>query len=260
MMCAARPAKWSVEWHGARESERRRTRERGDTGMERTRVRKREQSFHGLLPLLIWQAPGSPDISAGLGRGGGTFWESGREKEEHDGAAQGQRDQPTVTVETNPNRDRRPEGGLDHRRWHRPSILVYSSGTEKKGGSTYPNFLRNEIEASPENWKTLPAVQTGSNEPGLLSLTWFINNNFNKGINGFRAKTLCCSLLHVRMRCFLLLWWVESLCWSDRRRKVVIKAICRGKMPQVLASKLRCHLEFWEDILFCFLMILWQKD
>lgn len=158
-------AKWSVEWRGARASERRRMRKRGDAGMERRRVRKREQSFHGLLPLLIWQAPGSADISAGSGGTRHTKNLGGRR-----GEKEGQDQRATLTVETNLKTDR----GTDQSKL----CLCTVTWRKKKSEfmpSTHGSFLRNKIGARPENWKpSQPFTPAGMNVAFcILLLTWW---------------------------------------------------------------------------------------
>lgn len=51
--------------------------EEGDTGTERKRAGRREQSFHGLLPLLIWQKEREGmETDRQAGREGETFGSS----------------------------------------------------------------------------------------------------------------------------------------------------------------------------------------
>lgn len=65
-----------------------------------------------------------------------------------------QRDQPTVTEETKPNGDRQTEGDLEDRSQLSPKYTYVQWHRKKKSEfmpPTYQNFLRNKIEASPEN-------------------------------------------------------------------------------------------------------------
>ena len=149
---------------------------RGDTGIERRRVRKREQSFHGLLPLLIWQAPGSADISAGS-EGTRHTENLGKRRRDMSHQQKGQKDWPTVTVETT-----QMETDRLRETWRSfdssvQTILMYSNTEERRlefKTSTYWNFL---CKLKPV-WKieNLPSHSDG--QKWKLNSTFYCRNEF----------------------------------------------------------------------------------
>lgn len=178
--------------------------------MERGRVRKREQSFHGLLRLLIWQATGSTDISTGSGEDE-TRWESGREKEGEQG---------DMSQAANCNSGDNPKWRqTDWGRHAGPltaqsdTILMYSQKKSEFMPSTYRNFLHYRIKVQEiENPSQPFRLEEMKVTFCILLLKWLVDNDFNDPLLSLiilqakRPNILSSGLSNVRICCLI---WLE---------------------------------------------------